>query len=100
MPYKTMSIRIDKEDYNFVKKFATEEGSDISETVRELIDLGRIHLAIEEYKKGTASLGKAARIADVSISEMIDILANYGVKSNIDDEDYRMGLKNLETVLS
>jgi hypothetical protein len=29
---------------------------------------------------------------------MIDILANYGVKSNIDDEDYRMGLKNLEAV--
>jgi hypothetical protein len=29
---------------------------------------------------------------------MIDILANYGVKSNIDDEDYRTGLKNLEAV--
>lgn len=98
MPYKTMSIRIDEEDYDFVKRLATAEREDISAAVRELIDLGRIHFAIEEYKKNTASLGKAAEIAGVSISEMMNILADYGVKSNLDDEDYRIGLKNLETI--
>lgn len=98
MSYKTMSIRIDKEDYDFVKRLATAEREDISAAVRELIDLGRIHFAIEEYKKNTASLGKAAEIAGVSISEMMNILADYGVKSNLDDEDYRIGLKNLETI--
>lgn len=98
MPYKTMSIRIDKEDYDFVKRLATAEREDISAAVRELIDLGRIHFAIEEYKKNTASLGKSAEIAGVSISEMMNILADYGVKSNLDDEDYRIGLKNLETI--
>lgn len=98
MPYKTMSIRIDKEDYDFVKMLAIEEREDISAAVRELIDLGRIHFAIEEYKKGTSSLGKAAKLAGVSISRMMDILADYGVKSNLDEDDYRTGLKNLETV--
>lgn len=98
MPYKTMSIRIDEEDYDFVKRLATAEREDISAAVRELIDLGRIHFAIEEYKKNTASLGKAAEIAGVSISEMMNILADYGVKSNLDDEDYRIGLKNLEAI--
>ncbi len=98
MTYKTMSIRIDKDDYDFVKRLATAEREDISAAVRELIDLGRIHFAIEEYKKNTASLGKAAEIAGVSISEMMNILADYGVKSNLDDEDYRIGLKNLETI--
>ena len=53
---------------------------------------------IKEYKSGTASLGKTAKLAGVSISEMIDILADYGVKSNLDEEDYREGLKNLEAV--
>ncbi len=98
MPYKTMSIRIDKDDYDFVKRLATAEREDISAAVRGLIDLGRIHFAIEEYKKNTASLGKAAEIAGVSISEMMNILADYGVKSNLDDEDYRIGVKNLEAI--
>lgn len=98
MPYKTMSIRIDKEDYDFVKTLAKEEKKDLSSAVRDLIDKGRVHLAIEEYKKGNASLGRASRLAGVSVSEMIDILADYGVKSNLDEEDYRAGLKNLETV--
>lgn len=98
MPYKTMSIRIDKEDYEFVKKLAKEEKDDLSGAVRDLIDRGRVQLAIEEYKKGGASLGRAARLAGVSISEMMDILSEYGVKSNLDEEDYRMGLENLEKV--
>ncbi len=98
MAYTTMSIRIDKDDYDFVKKLAIEEKEDVSAAVRELITLGRIHFAIEQYKSGTASLGKTARLAGVSISEMIDILADYGVKSNLDEEDYREGLKNLEAV--
>lgn len=98
MAYTTMSIRIDKDDYDFVKKLAMEEKEDVSTAVREIISLGRIHFAIEQYKSGTASLGKTAKLAGVSISEMIDILADYGVMSNLDDEDYREGLKNLEAV--
>lgn len=98
MPYRTMSIRIDKEDYDFVKELAKEEKEDVSSAVRDLIDKGRVHLAIEEYRKGSASLGRASRLAGVSISEMIDTLAEYGVESNLDVEDYRAGLKNLEVV--
>lgn len=68
----------------------------MSKAVRELLELGRLHLAIEEYKKGTASLGKASKLAGVSISRMMDILAEYGVESNLEVEDYLSGLKNLE----
>ena len=98
MPYKTMSIRIDKEKYDFVKNLAKEENEDLSTAVRDLIDRGRVHLAVEEYKKGNASLGRASRLAGLSISQMIDLLAEYGVKSNLDEDDYREGIKNLETV--
>ncbi len=97
MPYKTRSIRIDKEDYDFVKGLAKAEKEDLSGIVRSLIDKGRVHLAIEEYKTGKASLGKASRLAGLSISDMMDVLGEYGVKSNLDVEDYRAGLKNLET---
>lgn len=96
MAYKTMSIRIDEDDYDFVKGLAKGEKEDLSSTVRDLIDKGRVHLAIEEYKKGNASLGRASRLAGLSISEMIDMLAEYGVQCNLDEEDYRAGLKNIE----
>lgn len=98
MPYTTMSVRIDKKDYDFVKWLATEEKEGISKAVRELLELGRVHLAIEEYKKGTASLGKASKLAGVSISRMMDILAEFGVESNLEVDDYLLGLKNLEAV--
>lgn len=68
----------------------------MSKAVRELLEMRRLHLAIEEYKKGTASLGKASKLAGVSISRMMDILTEYGVESNLELEDYLSGLKNLE----
>jgi len=60
------------------------------------VDRGRILLAIERYKKGAASLGRAAEIAGVPVGEMIAGLSEYGVKSNLRKEDYLEGLANLE----
>ncbi len=97
MPYKTMSVRIEQDDYNFVKNLAKEEKEDLSSAIRELIDRGRVFLAIEEYKRGEASLGRASYLAGVSISEMIDILSEYGIQSNLEEKEYREGLKNLKT---
>lgn len=98
MGYRTMSIRIRKEVYDFVKVLAKEGQGDLSSAVRDLIDKGRVHLAIEEYKTERASLGRAARLAGLSVSEMIDILSEYGIESNLDEEDYRMSLKALRNV--
>jgi len=55
------------------------------------------------YKKGTASLGRAAEIAGVTVGEMIALFAEYGVRSNLRKEDYlervgesRKGLVNTD----
>ena len=56
-------------------------------------------MAVEEYKKGKISIGKAAKEAGVSLWEMMYILKELGVKSNITKEDYLQGLKNLEKIL-
>ena len=71
---------------------------DVSKKVRQLVDLGRVMLAIEEYKKSEASIEKAARIAGVSISEMMDALSEYGVDANGEYEDYLKGLKSLKKI--
>ena len=60
---KTMSIRMDRDNYEFLSAMTVEEQSDLSKAVRDLVTRGRILLAVEKYKKGEASLGKAAEVA-------------------------------------
>lgn len=98
MATKTLSIRVDENDYKFLTHLAEEEKEDISKAVRELVDLGRVMFAIEKYKKSEASIEKAARIAGVSISKMIDIFEDYGVEANLEYEDYLNSLKSLRKI--
>jgi hypothetical protein len=56
MVTKILSIRVDDKDYKFLSSLAKEEQGDMSTAVRELVDLGRIMLAVEKYKKSEASL--------------------------------------------
>lgn len=95
---KTLSVRMDQENYEFVRIIAKENKEDISKAVREMVDLGRLMFAIESYKKGKASIGKAAELAGVSISEMINLLSEFGIESNLEHEDYLKGLENLRKV--
>ncbi len=95
---KTMSIRMDKENYEFLAKMSKEEKGDLSKAVRDLVYKGRLMLAVERYKKGEASLGWAAELAGVPVGQMINTLAVYGVKANLGKKDYRRGLENLRRV--
>ena len=98
MATKSLSIRIKEDDYRFLSTLASEGREDVSKTVRELVDLGRVMLAIEKYRKSEASIEKAARIAGISISKMMDIFKEHGVETNIEYEDYLEGLKRLREV--
>ncbi len=98
MATKTLSIRIDDNDYKFLSSLAREEKEDVSKAIRELVDLGRVMLAIEKYKKSEASVEKAAHIAGVSISRMMDIFKEYGIEANLEYEDYLEGLKTLRDI--
>lgn len=95
MATKTLSIRINDKDYRFLSALAEEERRDVSKKVRELVDLGRVMLSIEKYKKSEASIEKAARIAGVSISALLEIFKEHGVEANLEYEDYLKGLKSL-----
>lgn len=95
---KTMSIRMDRENYEFLNAISREERSDLSKAVRELVTRGRVLLAIERYRKGEASLGKAAEVAGVPVGQMMTLLGEFGVRARIDQEDYRQSLGNLAKV--
>ncbi len=98
MATKTLSIRMNDKDYRFLASLAHEGQEDVSKKVRELVDLGRVMLAIEKYRKSEASLEKAARIGGVSISRMLEIFREHGVEANLEFEDYLKGLKSLRRV--
>jgi predicted HTH domain antitoxin len=95
---KTMSIRMDRENLEFLTELTKEQRTDLSKTVRDMVTRGRILLAVERYKKGEASLGRAAELAGVPVGQMMTILTEYGVDSRIQDEDYLQGLDALRKV--
>jgi predicted HTH domain antitoxin len=95
---KTMSIRMDRDNYEFLNEISKEERSDLSKAVRDLVSRGRLFLAVERYKKGEASLGRAAELAGLPVGQMMTILAEFGVESRIEKEDYLQGLQNLAKV--
>ena len=98
MTTKTMSIRMDRDNSEFLSAMTVEEQSDLSKTVRDLVTRGRILLAVEKYRKGEASLGKAAEVAGLPVGQMMTLLGEFGVRSRIDREDYRQSLANLAKV--
>jgi predicted HTH domain antitoxin len=95
---KTMSIRMDRDNYDFLAEISKEERSDLSKAVRDLVTRGRILLAVERYRKGEASLGKAAELAGLPVGQMMTILTEFGVESRIEKEDYLQGLHTLAKV--
>jgi predicted HTH domain antitoxin len=95
---KTMSIRMDRENFEFLSELTKEERSDLSKTVRELVTRGRILLAVEKYRDGEVSLGKAAELAGLPLGQMMKTLADFGVESRIEKEDYLQSLDNLAKV--
>ncbi|BAD84402.1 hypothetical protein, conserved, UPF0175 family [Thermococcus kodakarensis KOD1] len=77
--------------------------SDLSRILRvdekQLPKLVRIYLAVELYREGVVSLGKAAEIAGVTKAEMMEILASKGVPLNYTEEDLQEDIETLERLL-
>jgi predicted HTH domain antitoxin len=95
---KTVSIRLEADDYQFLSSLAEAENEDLSSAVRDLIGRGRVFLGLERYRRGEASLSKAAELAGVSVSEMMDLLAAHGIPADLRVEDYRESLLALREV--
>jgi len=50
---KTMSIRMDAENFKFLNEFSKSERSDLSKAVRDLVSRGRVFLAVENIRAAT-----------------------------------------------
>jgi len=93
-----MSLRLGEKEIKFIEKMAKREKRDKSTITRQLIGYGLTYLMIKLYREGKLSLGKTAKGLDLSISETIDLLSEFGIKAPIDYEDYLKGYEISEGI--
>jgi hypothetical protein len=86
-----MSVRLDPEGLRRLKELSKRDKKEMSAVARELMDYGWVFLMLREYREGKQSLGSFAKALGVPLSEAIDLLANLGVRSPIEYDDYLKG---------
>lgn len=86
-----ISFRTKKELRELAEHLASLESRKLSDEFREIFRTGiaekRKQVAIEKYRNGEVSLGKAAEIAGLSLWEMLELLREYRVELNLETED-------------
>jgi len=86
-----MSVRMDERDLKRLREIARREKKELSSVARELMEHGFVFLMLREYRQGKLSLGSLARKLSISLGEAIDLLAELGVRSPIEYDDYLKG---------
>lgn len=96
MKTRVLSLRLTPKQLERVQELAKEERKDKSELARELIDYGLMLKMFKLYRQGRASLGYVAEKLSLSVGEVLDLLAEFGIESPIDFEDYLAGFETLK----
>ena len=86
-----MSVRLGPEGFRRVRQLSKREKKDMSAIARELMEYGWLFLMLREYREGKRSLGSFAKELGVPLSEAIDLLADLGVRSPVEYDDYLRG---------
>jgi predicted HTH domain antitoxin len=93
-----LTTRLPKEMLMSLKELSKIENIDTSTTVRKLLVRAikdwKIEYALEKYKNGTFSLGKAAEFADISVLEFIESLKAKRVLLNYDNDELSKDIKS------
>jgi predicted HTH domain antitoxin len=97
MRVKTIRLRDDK--IQELEKLAREEGKNVSEILREIVEKGlreyKIERAIEKYWRGSLSQGAAAEEAGMTLQEFHRELKKRGFTLRVDADLIEAELKDL-----
>jgi len=91
-----ITLRLSNEDISTIDQLSKKNKKNRSLLLRDLLLKGKIYLAIEKYVNGDISISKAAEIAQISISEMMDLLSKLGIGSKLTLNDYFDGKETAE----
>lgn len=87
----SISARIPDDEEATLEEVAELLGEDKSTVIRKALGEGlrdiRIRLAIQRYQSGEVSVNEAARIADVSLGEWLEIARERNLTTQLTPED-------------
>jgi len=96
MKEKLMTLRLPQKIDIEIESMASMEDTDKSKLVRELIFLGmqekRLGMAIKLYVEGKITLWKAARLCDISIWRMMEIMKERKISAQYGEKELREDL--------
>jgi len=99
LPKRFLGARIEQEIMDIVERVAEERNVDKTAAIKTLVTVGwkelRLEKAVQLYRKGEVSVDKAAKIAGLTVSEMMNEIAMSGVRSDETVEEYREGIRAL-----
>ena len=93
-----MSLRLSKEEIERISKLSEQKKEAKSEVVRELMQEGWVFYLLKLYRAGKVSIGRMTEDLDLSLNEVIDLLAEFGIESPIRYDDYLLGFENLKKI--
>jgi len=91
-----MSLRLSKEEINRISKLSVQKKEAKSEVARGLLNGGWIFYWLKLYSVGKVSIGKMAEELNLSVNDVLDLLAEFGIESSIRYDDYLAGFENLK----
>lgn len=91
-----LSIRLKEKELERINELSKLRKEDKSTVAKELMDFGWDYLMVKLYKEGKLSLGTLSEKLDLSMSETFDRLAEFGVTSPIEYQEYLKGSEYLK----
>lgn len=89
------SIRIPNDLDKAIKYVAQSEKIEKTQSIRKLTRLGFEFYVAKSYERGKLTLRETAGLLNLSLSESIDLLQEFGVKGNVRSNDVLESLKAL-----
>lgn len=95
---KHLTGRLDRRQVEELEKISKEEKIDRSTALRKVLDIGigeyAKRRAVDDYRKGVVSIGRAAKEAKVSIAEFYKILEDEDIAIRVDSKSLKNALKS------
>ena len=96
---ETVSVRIDKEELKEINELSKLERKSKSNVLREVLEKGimekKLEIALEKFRNKEATAWKAARIADVPLTQFLDILVHKGIDFHYGQKELREDFEGL-----
>jgi predicted HTH domain antitoxin len=96
----TVSVRLDNQIIKDIEFLMRDYKADRSEVIRRLLDRGlrqaKIEKVLELLRQHKISIGKAAKFADVTLYEMIDLCKKHEIHIGYTKDDLRRDLERFK----